>query len=108
MATVYILWSESLSRFYVGHTLQPMSSRLAYHNAGHVRWNSLDFGLHGEPSLKRRSHEEGEADQVLEKCGGHSQADRHRSVERPNELEVDRDHPDRFFLAFSAFHNSAG
>jgi putative endonuclease len=36
MFSTYILWSESLQRFYIGQT-DDLDARLAYHNAGHVK-----------------------------------------------------------------------
>lgn len=35
MFFTYILWSDSLGKFYVGHT-GDLESRLAYHNSGNV------------------------------------------------------------------------
>jgi putative endonuclease len=40
MYYTYILFSQRLGKFYVGHS-QDLDARLQYHNAGNVQWTSL-------------------------------------------------------------------
>ncbi len=39
MYYTYILWSETLQKFYVGST-QDLEARVAYHNSGNVKFTS--------------------------------------------------------------------
>ena len=39
-ATFYILYSETLDRYYIGHTTEAMEERLRKHLANHTRWTA--------------------------------------------------------------------
>jgi putative endonuclease len=40
MATVYILFSKQLDRYYIGHTTEPLEERLRKHLSNHTHWTS--------------------------------------------------------------------
>ncbi|MHB8636061.1 MAG: GIY-YIG nuclease family protein [Fimbriimonadaceae bacterium] len=57
MFFTYILWSESLGKFYVGQT-QDLDSRVSFHNRGHVKFSSAGVPwvlVHAESHASRKA-----------------------------------------------------